>query len=149
MVKHLAKQSIYEKEFTPFPFNFNSYQLLGETFDSIRFSKTNTMPFSVRFKDGSSILHTVTLEAPQDQYQLTIPARNEIIWSYESDGDVDRTGLDKDTALVVVVFSFIEKSWTSSHGVRVHVKYFKAVDKSIHVTNVFDYQNFVIKQLTS
>lgn len=126
MVRHFISLHGDRKEVTHSKWPTNP-QALGastyiegtRTFDNCRFAYSN-FPLKLSFTDATNVKHEVWIENGSDEYTIVIMTNNQIKWHGDAQ---DVTGLDAQSGVAKITFSYIGSSWMppQSHGIRVAV----------------------------
>lgn len=106
----------------PHQLGYDQYIEGTRTYDSLRYRNGAKLPFRVEWTDRFNVKHLIVLESTKDQYNLFVPCGTQILWNgYEK----DKTGLDAQTELAFIQFSYAEPNMLQPHGIRVQVSGYK------------------------
>jgi hypothetical protein len=138
MVKHFIEfrgsncDATWDWPNDPRNFSANQYIEGSRTYDTCRFATTNHFPLKLEFTDATNAKHTILIEASSDQLTVAFPCSSEILWHGD---ERDRTGLDAQTNVAKVSFSYTESTFFHSHGIRLETEGYRATDMTNYASD--------------
>merc|ERR1712154_636237 len=83
----------------------------------------NKLPCHITWTDSCNIRHKIVLNRKSDQLTIAFPCGTEIKWYGQR---TDRTGLDAQTRVAEVTFSYVGSDFINNCGIRVAVTGWKS-----------------------